>query len=231
VVDKPRVAIVIDDLGPDRARTARVIALAPAVTLSFLAYSDDLPRVTTAARRAGHEMIVHVPMEPLSVKMDMGPNGLATNQTKEEVLRRLNWDLDRFEGYVGINNHMGSRFTVDREAMRPVLEELQARGLLFLDSRTAGATVGPGLARTLGVPYATRDVFLDNDPSLAAVQARLAELEATARRQGHGVAIGHPHDGTLAALSEWLPTAASRGLVLVPVSTIVRQAVERQQRG
>jgi hypothetical protein len=103
--DQPAVAIVIDDLGPDRARTARVIALAPAVTLSFLAYSDDLPRLTETARRAGHEMIVHVPMEPVNAQIDMGPNGLATHQTKEEVLRRLKWDLGRFDGYVGINKH------------------------------------------------------------------------------------------------------------------------------
>src|SRR5262249_34355162 len=123
--DKPRVAIVIDDLGLDRARTEKVIALAPALTLSFLAYSGDLSRQTAAARRAGNELLVPVPMEPVNTKVDMGPNGLATSQPKDEVLRRLNWDLGRFDGYVGINNHMGSRFTGDAQAMAWVMDELK----------------------------------------------------------------------------------------------------------
>jgi polysaccharide deacetylase 2 family uncharacterized protein YibQ len=222
VVDKPRVAIVIDDLGPDRARTARVIALAPAVTLSFLAYSDDLPRVTTAARRAGHEMIVHVPMEPLSAKMDMGPNGLATNQTKEEVLRRLNWDLDRFEGYVGINNHMGSRFTGDAQAMGWVMDELKARGLMFLDSRTIATTIAAKAAAADGVPFAEREVFLDDEQNSAAVDQQLAALEGLAKRKGTAIGIGHPHDATIAALSRWIAALPQKGIALVPLTDVVK---------
>jgi uncharacterized protein len=224
------IAIVIDDMGVDRARSDRAAALQAPLTLAFLPYARGFETQIAAARTVGHEILVHVPMQPVGLE-DPGPEALTVALDGNEIRRRLAAALDRAGPAVGINNHMGSRFTVEREAMRPVLEELQARGLLFLDSRTAGATVGPGLARSMGVPYATRDVFLDNDPSIAAVQARLAELEATARRQGHGVAIGHPHDGTIAALAEWLPGAASRGFALVPVSTIVRQAIERQQRG
>jgi len=220
--DKPRVAIVIDDLGIDRARTARVIALAPAVTLSFLAYSGDLPRLTEAARRVGHEMIVHVPMEPVSSKMDMGPNGLSTNQPKEEVLRRLDWDLGRFDGYVGINNHMGSRFTGDAQAMGWVMDELKARGLMFLDSRTIATTIAAKAAAADGVPFAERDVFLDDEQTAATVDQQLTELEALAKKKGTAIAIGHPHDATIAALVSWIAGLPQKGIVLVPLTEVVK---------
>jgi uncharacterized protein len=101
--------------------------------------------------------------------------------------------------------------------------------LLFLDSRTAGATVGPAMAHDMGVPYAVRDIFLDNDPSPDAVRAKLAETETAARRQGYAVAIGHPHDRTLDALSAWLNEVRGRGFVLVPISTIVRLQLEKRR--
>ncbi|HEX3971489.1 MAG TPA: divergent polysaccharide deacetylase family protein [Stellaceae bacterium] len=220
--DKPRVAIVIDDLGLDRPRTERAIALAPAVTMSFLAYSGDLPRLTEAAHKAGHEMIVHVPMEPVNTKIDMGPNGLSTNQSKEEVLRRLNWDLGRFDGYVGINNHMGSRFTGDAQAMSWVMDELKSRGLMFLDSRTIAGSIGAKTAAADGVPYAERDVFLDDEQTASAVEQQLKEVEAIAKKKGTVIAIGHPHDVTLAALNAWIASLPQKGIVLVPLTEIVK---------
>lgn len=220
---RPRIAIVIDDLGLDRKRTERAIALKGPLTLSFLAYANDLPRLTEEAHRAGHELMVHVPMEPMSHSEDMGPNGLAVGLGRDEVLRRLRWDLDRFEGYVGINNHMGSRFTSDAQSMTPVIEELKARGLLFLDSRTIGSSTGLELARKFGVPSVGRDVFLDNEVSPRPIAERLAEVEQIARRHGSAIAIGHPHDATLDQLTPWLASLPAKGFVLVPVSAIVKE--------
>jgi polysaccharide deacetylase 2 family uncharacterized protein YibQ len=225
-----RIAIVIDDLGLDRKRTEQTIALKGPLTLSFLAYANDLPHLTEAARQAGHELLVHVPMEPMSHREDMGPNGLAVGLGHDELLRRLRWDLDRFDGYVGINNHMGSRFTGDSESMMAVMEELKARGLLFIDSRTIASTVGADLARRVGVPNASRDVFLDNDRDATAVGERLAVLETTARRYGSAIAIGHPHDGTLKELTAWLATLSEKGLSLVPVSAIVKERWAAEER-
>lgn len=228
---RARVAIVIDDLGMDRRRTERTIALKGPLTLSFLAYAEDLPHLTEMARRAGHELLVHVPMEPMSRSENMGPNGLAVGLSKDELLRRLRWDLGRFEGYVGINNHMGSRFTSDAASMTPVMEELKARGLLFLDSRTIASTTGSALAQRMGVPNAARDVFLDNEANANGITERLAVVEATARRNGMAIAIGHPHDATLAQLAIWLDSFARKGLVLVPVSAIVRERFGAEARG
>jgi polysaccharide deacetylase 2 family uncharacterized protein YibQ len=217
------VAVVLDDLGLDRRRTERAVALPGPLTLSFMTYAEELPRQTGLAHGAGHELLLHVPMEPLDAHLDSGPNSLRSGLGTDEVLRRLRWGLDRFSGYVGINNHMGSRFTSDAAAMTPVIEELRARGLLFLDSRTAATTVGEMLARRQGVPTASRSVFLDDETSAPAIGDRLAELEQAARRKGAAIAIGHAHDATLAALAVWLPTLAARQLVLVPLTTIVRR--------
>jgi uncharacterized protein len=126
---------------------------------------------------------------------------------------------------------MGSRFTSDVQGMTAVMEELKVRGLLFIDSRTIASTVAAERAQRLGVPNASRDVFLDNERDATAVAERLAVLEARARRQGSAIAIGHPHDGTLAELTLWLDTLASKGLVLVPVSAIVKERWAAEVRG
>ncbi len=219
---RPRIAVIIDDVGLDRRHSDEAVALPGPVTLSYLAYAPDLPHQTEAARAAGHELLVHVPMEPISRQIDMGPNGLDTALPPEEVLRRLRWDLDRFDGYVGINNHMGSRFTGDAKALTPVIEELKSRGLLFIDSRTVGNSAGTGLARSIGVPFAARDVFLDDEQTADGVAARLRDVEAVARRRGTAIAIGHPHEATLLALERWLPGLEKKGFVLVPVSDVVK---------
>jgi polysaccharide deacetylase 2 family uncharacterized protein YibQ len=220
---RPHIAIVIDDLGLDKRRTERTIALPGPLTLSFLGYATDLPQLAEEGHHAGHELLVHVPMEPISRSEDMGPNGLAVGLGEDEVLRRLRWNLARFEGYVGINNHMGSRFTANAESMAPVMAELKARGLLFLDSRTIGRSAGVELARRYGVPHAARDVFLDNEVNAPAIATQLAEVEAIARRNGSAIAIGHPHDATIAELTLWLEQLPKKGFVLVPLSTVVRE--------
>jgi uncharacterized protein len=225
----PMVVVVIDDLGMDRKRTARAIGLQGPLTLSFLAYAEDLKKQTAAARAAGHELLMHVGMEPVGQSVDPGPNVLLTGLDSEEIRHLLEWDLGRSEGYVGINNHMGSKFTADPSAMTVVMEMLKRRGLLFLDSRTTGRSVGAKLARELGVPVAERNIFLDNVNETAAVDARLGELERLARRRGYAVAIGHPRDATLEALERWLPSLGDRGLVLVPLSAVVSTDQDKHQ--
>ncbi len=219
---KPMIAVIIDDVGVDRGRSARAIRLPAAVTLAFLPYARDLARQLGEARRRGHELMLHLPMEPEDRTADPGPVVLRVGDTPEEMRRQIDVALKTFTGYVGLNNHMGSRLTEDPVAMRVVLAELGARGLLFVDSRTTAKTVAPGIARELGVPFAARDVFLDDDPSPASVLAEMRRVEGIARRKGSAIAIGHPRDATLDALEGWLRGLARRGFVLVPVSAIVR---------
>lgn len=219
---RPMIAVIIDDMGVDRGRSARAIRLPAAVTLSFLPYASGLTRQVEAARRLGHELMVHLPMEPEGTGVDPGPNVLRVGDRPEKLRRHLDTALASFSGYVGLNNHMGSLFTADAPAMRRLLEAVNARGLLFVDSRTTAKTVGPEVARALGVPFAERDVFLDDDPSAPAVIAELRRVEEVARRNGSAIAIGHPRDATLDALEGWLWGLNRRGFALVPVSAIVK---------
>ncbi len=219
--DKPAIAIVIDDMGVDRKRSARMASLPAPLTLAWLPYAQDLPAQARAARTAGHELMLHIPMEP-SVPADPGPGALLVKLDKGEILRRAKAALDSFDGYVGVNNHMGSRFTADHAAMTPVLGEIARRGLLWLDSRTTPKTTGPAIAQDLKMPHVGRDVFLDNEMTVASVRAQLAKTEQVARHQGFAIAIGHPHDATIEALASWMPEVQKRGFVLVPVSAIAR---------
>lgn len=218
--------VVIDDMGLDRPRSSRVVALPGPLTLAWLPYGLNLQSQTAAARAAGHELIVHVPMEPEGSK-DPGPNAMLTRLDAAELKRRLAANLSAFDGFVGINNHMGSRFTGHQAGMAVVMAELAGRGLLFLDSRTTADSKGPELAVHYRVPSAQRDVFLDNALSGPAVEAALRKVEEIALRNGVAIAIGHPHDVTTQALKRWLPTLAGKGLQLVPLSSVVKSPAPR----
>ena len=214
---------MIDDLGLDPAAARRAIDLPPGVTLDFLPYGHGLDGLAAAAVARGHDVFLHLPLEPAG-HADPGPNALLTGLAPAEVGRRLAWAFGRLPGAVGVNNHMGSRGTADPGLMLAVLAEVARRGLVFVDSRTTPLSVVPGIAGRLGVPFATRDVFLDNEPTAEAVRARLAEAERLARRHGSAIAIGHPYPATLAVLAGWLPDAERRGVRLVTVRSLTRVA-------
>ncbi|MHA1565708.1 MAG: divergent polysaccharide deacetylase family protein [Alphaproteobacteria bacterium] len=224
---QPMIAVVIDDMGLDRRRSREIVALPAPLTVSYLAYARDLPAQTEAAHAAGHELMLHVPMEPYNPDADPGPDALLKDLGEAELTTRLVKALGRFPGYVGVNNHMGSRFTEDEAGMRVVMSVLRSRGLLFVDSRTSGDSVAYDVAKEYDVPTIPRDVFLDHDPTRDAVLEALAELEDVARRNGYAVAIGHPRDVTIEALREWIPQAKKRGFVFVPVSKAISALVGR----
>ncbi len=219
----PMIAVVFDDLGVDKSRTRRTIALHGPLTLSFLAYATNLKGLTELGRAAGHEIFLHVPMEPSSRDIDPGPNVLLTNQPRRELLTNFRWNLNQMDGYVGINNHMGSRFTENLEGMTVVMGELKKRGLAFLDSVTSSHSVGRRAATAVGVPFITRNIFIDHDEAPEKIQERLHEVERLAKRQGHAIAIGHPRETTLQAVEPWLAEVTKRGFQLVPASTLIRR--------
>lgn len=217
---QPMIAIVIDDMGIDFVRSQRVIELNAPLTTSFLPYGRFTTELAPMARAGGHELMLHLPMEP-SQNLDPGPHALMKAMTPAEIKRQLNWNLDRFGGYVGVNNHMGSEFTKHSEGMRLVLRELDLRGLLFLDSITTGVTATKKVSADLSLPVLERDVFLDNVREERAIWKQLMALEAKAKREGYAIAIGHPYDQTIRVLQAWLPRVEDRGFALVPVSAIV----------
>jgi polysaccharide deacetylase 2 family uncharacterized protein YibQ len=216
----PIIAIVIDDLGHTEREFARAMSLGEGITLAFLPYTERVAEFARQARENGFEILVHMPMEPTDATADPGPNALLTGLSDAELSRRLALNLSRLEGYVGINNHMGSKFSQDRRAMTLVLGELEARGLLYLDSVTIGSTVGEPIAAAARMPFASRDVFLDSVAEKGFIEGQLRVVEKVARQTGHAVAIGHPYAETMEVLKRWLPDARERGFEFVPISTV-----------
>ncbi|WP_417318287.1 divergent polysaccharide deacetylase family protein [Emcibacter sp.] len=217
---RPKISIVIDDLGIVKSNTRRMIDLSPGLTLSFLPYASDLKEMTSLARRRGHELMLHLPMQPQGDAFP-GPHALNSGLGEKELHRQILWNLDRFDGYVGINNHMGSAFTEDSMGISRLLSVVEDRGLLVLDSRTTNNSVLADLSEQREIPYTVRDIFLDNTQDVEYILDQLERLEKMARRHGSAVAIGHPYDETIRALEIWLPKLKEKGINLVPLSHIV----------
>jgi hypothetical protein len=219
----PRVAIVIDDLGDSLETAKRVLALEPAVTVAVIPFRAASSAVAAAAVAGGREVILHLPLEPEQhAAMNGGSGFLRTSMQPDAIEQQLERDLRAVPYIVGVNGHMGSRFTSDARAMQALLGALRERGLFFLDSKTSAESVAAEVAARLQVPFAERSVFLDHDPEPAAVAGALATAARLARQAGQAIAIGHPHESTLAALAGWLPEIARQGIEVVPVSALVR---------
>lgn len=220
IEDRPVIAVVIDDLGLNRSGTRALNALPGPMTLAFLPYAGNLAAQTQAARDAGHELMVHMPMEPFGSEWP-GPEALLTSLDHDQFVERLEKNLNRIEGYVGVNNHMGSKLTSDPGRMDLVMRILRERDVLFLDSKTSARSVAADMANRNGVPNTYRDVFLDHVIDIGQIRRQMALVERIARRTGSAVAIGHPHGATIEALQTWLPTLAARGFALAPISAVV----------
>ncbi|WP_419901580.1 divergent polysaccharide deacetylase family protein [Kiloniella sp.] len=219
--ERPMIAIVLDDVGVNRRGAELAIELPAEITLAFMTYAPGVKELTEKARKNGHELMLHVPMEPLG-RADPGPNALLTGLSEEEILSRLEWGMDQFDGYIGINNHMGSKFTGWDLGMQVVMQRIEETDYFFMDSRTSPNSVAASTAATLGVPVLSRDTFLDNDyQNPDTIEAQLKLTEKVAQKNGHAIAIGHPHKTTVKVLHQWIKSAERRGFDVVPISAIL----------
>ncbi|MHA6288637.1 divergent polysaccharide deacetylase family protein [Maricaulis sp. CAU 1757] len=219
--DRPRLAIVIDDVGLDTHAAARLIALDTTLTIAILPYAEAASEISAGAAQAGHDVLLHMPMEPLGLA-DPGPNVLRTGLSDADLQARLRWAMAQIPDAVGLNNHMGSRFTQDPRALRVALSAIAERRPLFLDSMTTAGSRGHAVAEGLGLPSLQRDIFLDHVINPATIADRLDEAEELARSRGWAVVIGHPHAATLDVLEAWISGAGERGVELVGVAELAR---------
>nr|WP_207457315.1 divergent polysaccharide deacetylase family protein [Azospirillum sp. SYSU D00513] len=222
---RPRIAIVLTDMGLSGVTTGNALQnLPPTVTLAFVPFADRLDGWVERARAKGHEIMLSLPMEPLGYpRDDPGPNALLTMLAPDRNRERLEWSLGRAVGYVGVTSTTGSKFTGNEDAMKPVVEALKARGLLFLDSRANPKTVGSSMAQKAGVPRAVADRVIDRDLSRGAIDDQLRELEAAAKANGAAVGIGSPYPSTIERINTWLTGLADRGIAIAPVSAVVNR--------
>jgi polysaccharide deacetylase 2 family uncharacterized protein YibQ len=220
---RPRIAIIINGLGLSGAATEAAIQRLPGpVTLAFAPYAKGLPQWIALARAAGHEVLLDLPMEPVNFPTnDPGPHTLLTSLTAKQNKVRLHWLLGRVTGYVGVVNRMGSRFTTSEPHVRPIMKELEQRGLLFVDSRSSLRSIAARMAREVGLPRAINNRFIDAEASRTAIDSRLQEIERIAKTAGHAVGIGSPFPITIDRLVRWVPTLEGKGLALAPVSALV----------
>lgn len=217
----PVVVIVIDDMGISHKRTSDISSLQAPITSSFLTYSRDLQKQIRIAQQAGHEIIVHAPMQAKS-NPDTAPDVLTISMSAAEIATNFEKMLNKFPEILGVNNHMGSRFTEHTEKLAPVMEVLRRRGLFFLDSKTSPKSVAKKVAADYAVAYAHRHVFLDNENQKDYVLKQLALTERIANRNGYAIAIGHPKSATYLALKEWLPTLEEKNIKLMHLSKVVK---------
>lgn len=220
---RPRIAVVVGGLGLSRAATQAAITRLPAaVTLAFDPYATGLDDWVEAARRAGHEVLIELPMEPADYPLrDPGPYALMTSLDAQQNLDRLRMVLSRISGYVGVSTVMGSRFLAEEAHIRPVLDVLKQRGLMLVDgSPGAAKSLAPKMATAMGVPRALADVVLDEAPSRAAIDARLVELENRVRDKAVAVAFSEPYPVSLERLATWAATLEGKNIALAPVSAL-----------
>lgn len=218
---KPMVAIIIDDMGYQPAIGRKMLALPLNLSFSFLPSGPQTKELAAAAHGKKRDILLHLPMEATDHKVDPGPGTLNVAMAAEEMQQKLANHLALVPMAIGINNHMGSRFTEERLAMATLLAEIKQRGLFFLDSRTSTKSVACAVAKETGVPCLSRHLFLDNDQNQAAVAKQLDALLALAEKNGQAVGIGHPHPATLAALTA-RQHALSERVELVGVGTLFR---------
>jgi uncharacterized protein len=219
--ERARIALIIDDLGYDSRLAEGFMNLKIPVSLSILPDAPFTRSIADEARRRGCELMVHLPMEPKRYPaVNSGPGTLFVSMDTEQILHQLSDDLDQVPGATGVNNHMGSLFTENRDKMMVVLQALKRRHLFFVDSRTTADSVGYDLARKMGIPTAKRTVFLDNDLHPEAIRSQVRRLLNMARHKGWAIGIGHPHKETLKLLQNDL-SGPQDGVEIVPVSKLL----------
>ena len=203
-VSKGMVALVVDDMGNSLEALDELIDLGESVTISILPHSPYRRETAEIAHREGLEVLLHLPLESLNNHdLEAGTEGLIrSGMSESEILKIMAENLDRVPYIKGVNNHMGSKVTADAELMRIILEPLREKGLFFLDSRTTSESVAFAVARNIGIPAESRQVFLDADGKSELIKDRLLELFRLAQKDGRAIGICHPFQETLKTLKE-----------------------------
>jgi uncharacterized protein len=217
----PVVAMVVGGLGIGAAKTVDAIMKLPAaVTLAFTPYGSDPTKLAERARAQRHEILLQVPMEPFDYPdNDPGPQTLLTTLAPEQNIDRLYWHLSRFQGYAGIANFMGARFTVTDAVMQPIVREAAKRGLGYFDDGTAPRSVAPSLAISQTMPFAKADISVDAVPTAVEIDRALSKLEALAKERGIAVGVASALPVSIERIGLWTKALESHGIMLVPLTT------------
>lgn len=216
---QPTIAIIIDDMGHNYRTGYELAALPFPITLSFLPGRRFTQPLAEFAAAQNKEIMLHVPMENTQ-GISLGTGALTLGMSEAAFKRSLKQSILAIPHAVGLNNHMGSLLTADRESMRWVMETMQSNRLYFVDSRTTSKSVAAETARAFGIPTLVRDIFLDHEQSYAYLRGQFRKLLDHARAYGSAIAIAHPHRVTTEFLKEHLPRLDQEGIALATASAL-----------
>lgn len=225
--DNPRIALIVAGLGLSRAGTFETLKKLPgAVTLAFDPYAKNLNDWSVRARQAGFESLVMLPMEPIGFPArDGGPLALQASLKPPDNVARLESVLSKMAGYVGVLSASSAQFTALEEPLKPVLEAIKSRGLMYVDGPGQAKSLAPKVAADIGLPKAMVDMTIDEEPARAAIDAKLLELETLARRNAAVVAVAHAYPSTVDRLVAWAQTLPGKKIDLVPVSALADKQI------
>lgn len=201
VVPKAKIAIIIDDMGYHQHIGDQLLELDLNLTFSFLPKAPFTVEQEERAWEEGRDILLHMPMEAQDPAWDPGPGSLYLKFSPEKIRAMVIENLNEVPHAIGSNNHMGSKFTENAEAMSQVLSVLKQRQLFFVDSYTTSRSTGLAEAVKMSIPAARRHVFLDNAQNQDEICDQLKKLVALAKKQGWAIGIGHPNSATLKALT------------------------------
>lgn len=225
------VALIIDDIGFDMRIVEELAGIPAPIAFAILPYTPHAAEAARFLHTAGKEILLHLPMEPRSYPEELpGPGALMIGMDAKQIRRQLQEDLAAVPYLSGVNNHMGSRFMEDEARLTIVMEELEKRGLYFVDSRTTPDSRAREAANRTGVRFAARGLFIDHLPGY---EAALENLTSPSRRGGKPgkpvLMIGHPRPETLRALRDALPRWQTEGVRLVALPAFFETAIEEDR--
>ncbi len=218
-----RLAIIIDDVGYNRKNARDYLALGVPLTFSILPQVTYSIELAESIHGAGHEVMLHQPMQPHSAAADPGPGALYVQHTRSEMEAIVRKNLEDFPFACGVNNHMGSMFTESRPCVLDMLDVFRQRSFFFVDSFTTSQSVAFRTARELNMAAAYRNVFIDNDPHADSIYRQLHAVRQRALRTGSAIAIGHPRPETVRVLDAFLKEIRDDGIELVYASAMARE--------
>lgn len=219
----PRIAILIGGLGLSVTSTNEAIAkLPPEMTFAFAPYGNNLQGQVNKARADGHEVMLHMPMEPFDFPSnDPGPQTLLTALSPDQNLDRLHWAMTRFSGFTGITNYMGAKFVTHDASLKSVFAELKRRGLTYADDGSAARSRSSDAARQAGIGFARGAATIDAVPTPQRIDEALAALETEAEKSGAALGIASALPISVERLARWAKAVERKGFILVPVSAVM----------
>jgi polysaccharide deacetylase 2 family uncharacterized protein YibQ len=222
--DRPKIAILLGGMGLNPKLTQQAVKDLPDdVTFAFAPYGDNLQAQVDKARAGGHEVLLQLPMEPMGYPANNpGPKTLLADADAATNMEALHWHMSRFAGYTGITNYMGGKLLTTAAALKPVMEEMHKRGLVYLEDASTALTVSETVAKETNLSERRAQIIIDADPTPESIAAALELLEGEARTNGFAIGTGSGLEVTVDSVKAWAEQLQTKGILLVPVSAMYK---------